>query len=163
MFDLGGGELLLIGIVALVVVGPKDLPKVFHAIGQVTGKARGMAREFTQAMNAAAKESGVDDLNKTLRGVANPKSYAMDKLRDASGLKVSTPVKPVIKPGGETEKLKAERDAARIELEKATVQAAADRRAAGTPPPVLPMPVASDPELEHEPEPDETGKPGDTA
>ena len=50
MFDLGLTELLLIGIVALIVVGPKDLPMLFRKVGQFVGKARGMAREFTRAL-----------------------------------------------------------------------------------------------------------------
>ena len=50
MFDIGWTELLLIGVVALIVVGPKDLPHLFHSLGRFTAKARGMAREFTSAM-----------------------------------------------------------------------------------------------------------------
>ncbi|TMV53453.1 twin-arginine translocase subunit TatB, partial [Thioclava sp. BHET1] len=50
MFDIGWSELLLIGVVALVVVGPKDLPMMFKALGQFTAKARSMAREFQRAM-----------------------------------------------------------------------------------------------------------------
>ncbi|MDE0112845.1 MAG: Sec-independent protein translocase protein TatB, partial [Albidovulum sp.] len=51
MFDIGWSELLIIGIVALIVVGPKDLPGMFRALGRFTGKMRGMAREFQRAMN----------------------------------------------------------------------------------------------------------------
>ena len=47
MLDVGWTELLLIGVVALIVVGPKDLPHLFHALGRITARARGMAREFT--------------------------------------------------------------------------------------------------------------------
>jgi sec-independent protein translocase protein TatB len=77
MFDIGWTELLVIGVVALVVVGPKDLPKMFRTVGQFTGKARAMAREFTRAMDAAADESGVKDLRDTVSG---------RKLREATGL-----------------------------------------------------------------------------
>jgi len=46
MFDVGWGELFLIGIVALIVVGPKDLPGLFRTLGQFTGRARMMARDW---------------------------------------------------------------------------------------------------------------------
>ncbi len=59
MFDLGLTELLVIGVVALIVVGPKDLPVMFRNVGRFVGKAKGMAREFSSAMNDAADESGV--------------------------------------------------------------------------------------------------------
>ena len=85
MFDLGWSELLVIGIVALIVVGPKDLPVMFRKLGEFTGKARRMAREFQSAMNDAARESGVDDVSKDLRTIANPKKFGMDALKDATG------------------------------------------------------------------------------
>ena len=50
MFGLGWSEMLVVGIVALIVIGPKDLPGLFRSIGQFTGKARMMAREFSRAM-----------------------------------------------------------------------------------------------------------------
>ena len=56
MFDLGWTELLVIGVVALIVVGPKDLPMLFRNVGRFVGKARGMAREFSRAMEDAAAE-----------------------------------------------------------------------------------------------------------
>ena len=135
MFDLGGGEMLLIGIVALVVVGPKELPALFRTVGKFTGKARSMAREFTSAMNAAADQSGMSELNKTLKGVTKPMSYAADRLRETTGLATSslnsikspTIKSPTIKPGGATEKLaeklSADREATRLKIEEATAKA----------------------------------------
>lgn len=80
MFDVGWSELLIIGVVALIVVGPKDLPKMFRTLGQLMGKARGMAREFTRAMEAAADDAGVKDVAKTFRDTTSGKS-----LREAAG------------------------------------------------------------------------------
>ena len=81
MLDIGWTELLIIGVVALVVVGPKDLPKMFRTLGQVTGKARAMAREFQSAMDAAADETGVKDIARDLRDTASGRN-----LREAAGL-----------------------------------------------------------------------------
>ncbi|MEP2843311.1 MAG: Sec-independent protein translocase protein TatB, partial [Alphaproteobacteria bacterium] len=87
MFDLGWTELLVIGVVALIVVGPKDLPVLFRRVGQFVGKAKGMAREFSQAMNDAADESGMREmsssLNKSLKTATNPLGSAMDEVKDA--------------------------------------------------------------------------------
>ena len=72
MFDLGLTEMLVVGVVALIVVGPKDLPVMFRTVGRAVGKAKGMAREFTSAMNDAADQSGVKDLSKDLKAATNP-------------------------------------------------------------------------------------------
>lgn len=84
MFDIGMTELLVIGIVALIVVGPKDLPGMFRTLGRFTGKMRSMAREFQRAMNDAADESGVGDIGKDLKGLANPKKLGLDRLNEAA-------------------------------------------------------------------------------
>ncbi|WP_172331835.1 Sec-independent protein translocase protein TatB [Mangrovicoccus sp. HB161399] len=84
MFDIGWTELLVIGVVALIVVGPKDLPVMFRTLGQFTGKARAMAREFTSAMNAAADEAGVKDVEKSLRDISNPRAAGMRKVQEAA-------------------------------------------------------------------------------
>ena len=81
MFDLGWTELLVIGIVALIVVGPKDLPGMFRTVGRFVGKAKGMARDFSRAMNDAADEAGVSDVQKTLNAAARPLSTAMDQVK----------------------------------------------------------------------------------
>jgi sec-independent protein translocase protein TatB len=146
MFDLGWTELMLIGIVALIVVGPKDLPNMFRAVGQFMGKARGMAREFSRAMEAAADDAGVKDINKTLRAATAPMSFGADKLREAAGLKspagMAAPGTPIatVKPGGATEALAAEKKAKREQLE-ADVQARAVARRAEAAPTVAPAPT----------------------
>jgi sec-independent protein translocase protein TatB len=74
MFGLGWAEIMVVGVVALIVIGPKELPVVFRKVGQFTGKAKAMAREFTMAMNDAADESGlkeaVDTVNDGVSGIS---------------------------------------------------------------------------------------------
>ncbi len=131
MFDLGWSEMLLIGIVALIVVGPKELPTLFRNIGLWVGKARGVASEFTRAMNAAADETGMKDIDRTIRAAANPVKFGTNSLRNAALGDVpaaGTPLNPgaPIKPGGATEALVQ----AKAEQSAALKQAAAERRIA---------------------------------
>ncbi|PJI91477.1 sec-independent protein translocase protein TatB [Yoonia maricola] len=119
MFGLGWSEMLVVGIVALIVIGPKDLPGLFRTVGQFTGKARMMAREFTNAMNQAADESGMKDVQKTLNAAANPKKFGADKLKEATGMT----------KGPATAELSAERQAAKEKMSKAMGDAAIERKA----------------------------------
>lgn len=80
MFDLGWTELMVVGIVALIVVGPKDLPKMFRSLGQFTAKARSMAREFQRAMDDAADSTGVKDVARDLRKATDPQSMGLDEV-----------------------------------------------------------------------------------
>lgn len=62
MLDIGFMELLVIGALALIVVGPKELPGLLRTVGQIVGKARGMAREFQRTMEEAAREADLGDV-----------------------------------------------------------------------------------------------------
>ena len=78
MFDLGWMELLVIGVVALIVVGPKDLPIMFKTVGNFVGKAQKMAREFRRTMDAAASETGLKETAETLKKIdstRNPQNF----------------------------------------------------------------------------------------
>ncbi|MGR3456225.1 Sec-independent protein translocase protein TatB [Pseudooceanicola sp.] len=122
MFDLGWTELLLIGIVALIVVGPKDLPVLFRNVGRFVGKAKAMAREFSRAMEEAADESGMKDVSKTFRDATNPTKMGLDKLKDATDFSKW-------EPGSATGKLADERAAAAKKIHAATADRAAKRQA----------------------------------
>jgi sec-independent protein translocase protein TatB len=69
MFDFGVGytELFVLAIIAAIVIGPKDLPKVLRTFGQFMQKARGMAREFQGHVDQAMRESGADTLKKDMQ------------------------------------------------------------------------------------------------
>lgn len=121
MFDLGWTELLVIGIVALIVVGPKDLPVLFRNVGRFVGKAKGMAREFSRAMNDAADDAGIKDVQNTIKTATNPMASAMDGVKDAARSMTN------IDPNSQTGKLSAERQAAKDKIEAASARAAADR------------------------------------
>ena len=99
MFGLGWAEILVAAVVGLIVIGPKELPVVFRKIGQLVGKAKAMARDFSRAMNDAADDAGVKDavesvnsLKDGVRSVSDPTTKWNDFV-----------------PGSETEKLSKER------------------------------------------------------
>lgn len=130
MFDIGFSELLLIGIVALIVIGPKELPGLFHTLGRFTARARQLGREFNRAMNDAARESGVDDVAKGLKNVTSPKRMGLDSLNKAAdrfekwdpSKGGKPPERPKPKPGEDPEKA-AERAADVEKIRKATEKA----------------------------------------
>jgi sec-independent protein translocase protein TatB len=64
MFDIASSELLLVVLVALLVIGPKDLPKVLRVVGQWVGKARGVAAQFRSGFDEMVRQSELDELEK---------------------------------------------------------------------------------------------------
>jgi sec-independent protein translocase protein TatB len=78
MFDIGFSELMVIGVVSLIVVGPKDLPGMFRTVGKYVGKAKGMAREFQRSMEDAADASGMSDITKDFKDMAS----GLDDVKD---------------------------------------------------------------------------------
>ncbi len=64
MFDIGYSELLLIAIVTLLVVGPKELPNLLRTVGKWTAKARSMARHFRSGFDTMVREAEIEEMNK---------------------------------------------------------------------------------------------------
>lgn len=81
MLDVGWTELLVIAVVLIVVVGPKDLPPMLRAFGKMTTRLRAMAGEFRSQFDEALKEAELDDVRKTI-GDAQ-KLNPMNSIRDA--------------------------------------------------------------------------------
>src|SRR5687768_14071931 len=64
MFGIDSAELLIIAVVALVVIGPKDLPRVMRTLGNFIGRARGMARHFRSGLDTMMREAELEDMEK---------------------------------------------------------------------------------------------------
>jgi sec-independent protein translocase protein TatB len=64
MFDIAPTELLVVALIALVVIGPKDLPRVLGVVGKWVGKARGMARHFRSGIDTMIRESELEEMEK---------------------------------------------------------------------------------------------------
>lgn len=84
MFDFNWPELLIIATVALIVIGPEDLPQMFRQLGRFTSKLRQMSREFSRAMEQAAKDTGVKDVMKDIKGATSAKGLGLDAVKDAA-------------------------------------------------------------------------------
>ncbi len=69
MFDIGWAELLVIALVAIVVVGPRDLPRLMHKAGQWVTKARKMASHFQAGIEEMARQSELEELRKEAKSI----------------------------------------------------------------------------------------------
>ena len=64
MFDIAPSEFMLVAFVALIVIGPKDLPKAMRVVGYWVGKARGVARQFRQGFDSMVREAELEEMEK---------------------------------------------------------------------------------------------------
>jgi sec-independent protein translocase protein TatB len=105
MFDIGWSELVVIAVVALIAIGPKELPGVLRMVGQWMGKARRMASEFQGQFQEAMREAEMADLKKTFDEVKEAATglgsdNIMTSLQKDVGeaLKIDNIDKPAIEP-----------------------------------------------------------------
>jgi sec-independent protein translocase protein TatB len=102
MFDIGWSELLVIGVVALVVIGPKDLPRVLKTVGYWVRKARNVSREFQSSIEQMVREAELEDVKKEIEKVSSLDLHQeFEKTVDPTGdLKKSLepPVLPSLDP-----------------------------------------------------------------
>ena len=87
MFDLGWQELFVIGTVTLIVVGPKDLPKLLNKLGKVFGKIKQISREFYDQINETAEIEEINNLKKDLSKHTNFDNYEEDPYLEVKGKK----------------------------------------------------------------------------
>lgn len=115
MLDIGGWELLIIAAIALIVVGPKDLPRLVRNLGRWVAKARGLARDFQAGMEEVAREADLEDVKKIADAPAEIRRQAReigesalkgmdpdvdgDTLRDPLGLKGGASARPAPSDG----------------------------------------------------------------
>ena len=162
MFDVGYSELLVIAIVLIVVVGPKDLPKMLRAFGKTMTKVRQVSGEFRKQFDDALKEADLDEVRKTIssarsldprqqiRDALNPLKTTMDELkRDVMTPKmapgqiipkisdlVAAPTESVVKPALAKPKSKAVALKKPVKAVEKAAKAATEASAAPAKPPV---------------------------
>ena len=86
MFDFSWSELALIGVVALVVIGPKDLPRVMRTVGVWVGKARAIAREFQSSLDQMIRESELEEMRKSVERASNVNlAHEIERTIDPAG------------------------------------------------------------------------------
>lgn len=130
MFDIAWSELGVIAVVALVVIGPKDLPKVLRTVGQWTSKARAMAREFQSGIDDMVRETELDELRKAAKQV--------------SDFSIESEVKKTFDPDGSLEKQFAEHNQAIMDATSDLKGEGATKIADPGPAEAEPAPVVAD-------------------
>jgi sec-independent protein translocase protein TatB len=99
MFDLGTSELLLIAIVALLVIGPKDLPKAMRVVGQWAGKGRAMARHMRSGFDEMMRQAELEEMEKQWRE-HNANIMAQTPTAEPATAEPDPAITPAEKPAG---------------------------------------------------------------
>lgn len=147
MFDLSFSELLVVGVVALIVIGPKELPGLFRSAGRFTAKLRAMAREFSRAMESAADETGLKEVARDLKAVTSPRAMGLDAVNEAARkFEKWDPLKPAAKPAAKPVAAAAVTAAAAAESAPAAIPTPASPGAsAAATPDAVPAAAAQEP------------------
>ncbi len=146
MFDIGWTELLVIAVVLIVVVGPKDLPPMLRAFGKMTSRARKVAGEFRAQFDEALREAELDDVRRTISDAqklnpVNSLREAMNPLRQMGNeikadLQNATKVDAPVEQAGEN----------KTEVSPAEVSAPVPSMSLPETPPIVPAPQAPAPQ-----------------
>ena len=91
MLDFDSGKMLVVAIVALAVIPPKDLPRVMRTVGQVIGRMRRMAAEFQGQFMDAMREAEFDSVRKELAELNQKATSSIAELNQRDGRRASTP------------------------------------------------------------------------
>ncbi len=104
MFDIAWSELALIGAVALIVIGPKDLPKVMRTMGVWMRRARLMASEFQRNFDDMLREAELDELKREVESVSpSAMKEKLEEMMDVTAIRESMRIEPEPRPSAEPE------------------------------------------------------------
>lgn len=87
-------EILVVAALALIVIGPKDLPRMMRQVGRFVGQARGLARQFQDSMNDAAREADLEEFREARKLLKGGKSGVTDMLNETLDVDDEKPAKP---------------------------------------------------------------------
>ena len=130
MFDIGWSEMAVVALLALIVIGPKDLPRVMRTASHWVRKARGLAREFQSGIDDMIREADLEDakkalddakrldFDKALDDTLDPTGEIKDEARSIEDTARDTPAGPVEKPGTTGDKAPTTSDEAEQESEE---------------------------------------------
>ncbi len=133
MFDIGWSELLVIAVVAIVVVGPKDLPRLMRTFGHYAGKLRRAAADFQRQFEDAMRETELEEVKKAIESVKN----------ETPGIDLKAPIdKPIMLPSPSAEPAPAQANgkgaAPEAEASASAAKAAPKRKRTAKPKTVAP-------------------------
>ena len=82
MFDIGGWEFLLIAILGIIIIGPKELPGAIRTVSMFVRRARELARDFQSGLEDVAREAELDKLTEDMKDIADPRGDIRRKVED---------------------------------------------------------------------------------